>query len=186
MELQLSRIAEAEKDKDIIVVPNDNDSDDWPDPGPQNLEEAEAYTDKIVSIFKTFGDLIHADNKNALPKMIQNIKKLMAKHWASMEPADPEVVIRSIIDPCCLHLQQHLTREGPEAVDPVEDVPEPWTFFHHLPEKQCRKEEKEMIVAIFDHTLEALACLSMVAAHCSSLIKIVDGETFPTVLNVAI
>ena len=51
MELQLSRMAEAEKDKDVIVVPDDDDGNDWPDPGPQNLEEAEAYTDKIVSIF---------------------------------------------------------------------------------------------------------------------------------------
>ena len=69
-----------------------------------------------------------------------------------MEPAHPEVIIRSVINPGCLHLQQHLTREGQEAVDPVQDVPEPWTFIHHLPEKQHRKEEKEMIMEIFDHT----------------------------------
>ena len=155
MELQLSRMAEAEKNKDVVVVPND-----WPDLGPQNLEEAEAYTDKIVSIFDTFRDLIHADNKDALPKTIWNIKKLMAKHWASMEPADPEVIIRSIIDPGCLHLWQHLTREGPEAIEPVEDVPEPWTFICQLPKKQCRKEEMEMIMEIFDHTSDALAHLS--------------------------
>ena len=174
-------MAEAGKDKDFIVVPSDNDGDDWPDPGPQNPEEAEAYTDKIVSIFDTFGDLIHADNKNALPKM-----KLMAKHWASMEPADHEVVIRSIIDPGCLHLQQHLTREGPEAIDPVEDIPEPWTFICHLPKKQHRKEEKELIVEIFDHTLEALAHLLTVAAHFSLLTKIIDRETYHTVMNAAI
>ena len=179
-------MAEAEKDKDVIVVPNDDDGNDWPDPGPQNAEKSEAYADKIVSIFNTFRDLIHADNKDTLPKMIQNIKKLMAKHWASMEPADPEVIIRSIIDPGCLHLWQHLTREGPEAIDPVEDVPEPWTFIHQLPKKQQRKEEKEMIVEIFDHTLEALAHLSTVATHFSSLAKIMDRETFHTVLDVAI
>ena len=104
MELQLSRMAEAEKDEYIIVVPSDDDGNDWPDPGPQNLEEAVAYTDKIVGIFNTFGDLIHTDNKDTLPKMIQNLRKLMVKHWASMELADPEVVIRLIIDPGCLHL----------------------------------------------------------------------------------
>ena len=113
-----------------------------------------SYTDKIVSIFNTFGDLIHADNRDALPKMIQNIKKVMAKHWASMEPSDPEVIIRSIIDPGCLHLQQHLTREGPEAIEPVEDVPEPWTFICQLLKKQHRKEEMEMIMEIFDHMSE--------------------------------
>ena len=104
MELQLSRMAEAETDEDIIVVPDDDDSDDWPEPGPQNPEEAVTYTDKIVGIFNTFGDLIHTDNKDALPKMIWNLRKLMVKHWASMGPVDPEVVIRSIIDPGCLHL----------------------------------------------------------------------------------
>ena len=83
-----------------------------------------------------FGDLIHQDNKDTLPKMIQNLKKIMAKHWASMELADPEVIIKSIINPGCLHLWQHMMREGPEAVDPVEDIPEPWTFICHLPEKQ--------------------------------------------------
>ena len=68
----------------------------------------------------------------------------MAKHWVSMELADPEVVIRSIINPDCLHLQQHMMREGPEAVDPVKDIPEPWTFICHLPEKQWKIEEKEI------------------------------------------
>ena len=136
MELQLSRMVEAEKIPDIILVPDDDDGDDWPDPGPQNPEEAKAYTDKIVNAFDTFGDLIHQDNKDTLAKMIQNLKKIMAKHWASMESADPEVIIRSIIDPGCLHLWQHMMREGLEAVDPVEYIPEPWTIIHHLPEKQ--------------------------------------------------
>ena len=159
MELQLSRMAEAEKDEDIIVVPDDDDGDDWPDPGPQNPDEAAVYTDKIVGIFDTFRDLIHAENKDALPKTIRNLRKLMVKHWASMELADPEVVIRLITDPGCLHLQQHLTREGPEVVDPVQEVPEPWIFIRHLPEKQQKRKEKEMIVAIFNHTSEALAHL---------------------------
>ena len=59
----------------------------------------------------------------------------MAKHWNSMDPADPEVVIRSIIDPGCLHLHQHMTREGPEVVDPVAEIPKGWQFTRKLPEK---------------------------------------------------
>ena len=58
MELQIVRMAEAEKDPDVIIVPDDDDNDDWPDTGPQNIEEAKAYTDKIVNVFDTFGDLI--------------------------------------------------------------------------------------------------------------------------------
>ena len=102
--------------------------------------------DKIVNAFDTSGDLIHQDNKDTLPKMVCNLKKIMVKHWASMELADLEVIIRLISDPGCLHLQQHMTREGPEAVDLVQDIPEPWAFLHKLPEKQCRREETEMIV----------------------------------------
>ena len=156
--------AEAEKDPGVVIVPDDDD-DNWPDTGPQNIKEAKAYTDKIVNAFDTFGDLIHQDNKDALPKMIRNLKKIMEKHWVSMEPVDLEVVIRSISNPGCLHLWQHLTRQGPEAVDPVQDFPEPWTFIHKLLEKQHRREETEMIVSIFDHMSEALAHLSTAAVH---------------------
>ena len=63
----------------------------------------------------------------------------MAKHWASMEPADPEVVIQSIIGPGCLHLWQDVTHEGPEVVDPVMEVPDAWTFIQKLPKKVRRK-----------------------------------------------
>ena len=124
-------MVEAEKDPGVIIVPDNDDNDDnddWPDTEPQNIKEAKAYTDKIVNAFDTFWDLIHQDNKDALPTMIRNLKKIMAKHWASMELVDPEVIIRSISNPGCLHLQQHMTREGPEAVDPIQDVPEPWAF----------------------------------------------------------
>ena len=80
-ELQLSNMAEGGKDPNIIVIPNNDNSNDWPDTGPQNPEEAQAYTDKVIKVFDTFSDLIHQDNKDALPKMIRNFKKLIAKHW---------------------------------------------------------------------------------------------------------
>ena len=110
----------------------------------------------------------------------------MAKHWDLMGQADPEVAIRSIIDPGCLHLWQHVTREGPEAVDLVKDVPKAWKFIHELPEKQQRREKKEIIVSIFDHTPEALAHLSTTAVHFSSLAKIMDRDTLHLVMNAAI
>ena len=130
-ELQLSDMANEGADPNII-----NDSDDLPNAGPQNPAEAQAYTDKIINVFDTFSDLIHQDNKDALPKTIWNLKKLMAKHWGSMGQADPEVVIRSIIDPGCLHLWQHVTRECLEVVNLVKDVPGAWKFIQDLPEKQ--------------------------------------------------
>ena len=179
-------MANKEEDPNIIKVLNDDDSDDWPDTWPQNPAEAQAYTNKIIEVFDTFSDLIHQDNKDTLPKTIQNLKKLMAKHWDLMGQADLEVVIRSIIDPGCLHLWQHVTREGPEVVDLVKDVPEAWKFIHELPEKQQRREEKEIIMSIFDHTSEALAHLSTTAVHFSSLAKITHRDTLHLVMNAAI
>ena len=62
-------MTEEGKELEVIMVPdNENDGDDWPNAGPQNLAEAQAYTDKIIQIFKMFDDLIHDDNKDALPK----------------------------------------------------------------------------------------------------------------------
>ena len=118
MECHIVKTAEAEKDPGVVIVPDNDDDDDWPDTGPQNIKEAKAYTDKIVNVFDTFGDLIHQDNKDTLPKMICNLKKIMVKHWASMELADPEVIIRSISNPGCLHLWQHMTREGLRSSGP--------------------------------------------------------------------
>ena len=71
-------------------------------------------------------------------------------------------------------------------VDLVTEVPEAWKFICDLPERQQRKEEKEIIMSIFDHTSEALAHLSMTAVHFSSLAKITDRETLNLVMNVAI
>ena len=123
-ELQLPDMANEGEDLNVIKVIDNDDGNDWSNAGPQNPAEAQVYTNKIINVFDTFSDLIHQDNKDALPKTIWNLKKLMAKHWDSMGQADPEVVIRSIIDPGCFHLWQHVTREGLEVVDPVKDVPE--------------------------------------------------------------
>ena len=59
-------------------------------------------------------------------------------------------------------------------VDLVKEVPNAWDFICKLPKKVRRKEEKEIIIAIFDHTSEALAHLSTTVAHFSSLAKITD------------
>ena len=141
-------MVEGGQDPNVIIVPDDED-DDWPNPGPQNLEEVQEYTDKLVEIFDNFSKMIHQYQKDALPKTIQNLKKLMAKHWNSMDPVDPEVVTRSIIDPGCPHLYQHMMREGPEAIDPVAKIPKDWQFIRKLPKKVHQKEEWEIIISIF-------------------------------------
>ena len=41
-----------------------------------------------------------------------SLKKLMVKHWWQMAEADVEVVMKSIHDPSCVYLCQHLTTEG--------------------------------------------------------------------------
>ena len=67
MELQLSDMAEWGIDPKVITTPDDDNGDDWPYAGPQNPDEAQEYSDKVIEVFDTFADLIHQNNKDALP-----------------------------------------------------------------------------------------------------------------------
>ena len=44
------------------------DDDDWPDQGPVNEEEAQAFVKKIDNIFDTFSDRVRANDKDAFAK----------------------------------------------------------------------------------------------------------------------
>ena len=119
---------------EVIEVP-DEDPDDFPDSGPQNPAEAQMYRDKIDDIMETFSDLLADNHKDALRSTIMSLKKLMVKHWQQMAEADIEVVMKSIHDPSCIYLHQHLTTEGIDIMEPVTEIPEGWTFIRQLPEK---------------------------------------------------
>ena len=106
----------ASKQTEIIEVPDD---DDFPDSGPQNPVEAQSYRDKLDVIMNTFSDLLADDCKDALRSTIMSLKKLMVKHWWQMAEADVEVVLKSIHDPSCVYLHQHLTTEGIDMMEPV-------------------------------------------------------------------
>ena len=97
------------KQVEIIKVPDD---DNFPNSGPQNPVEAQSYRDKIDNIMNTFSDLLADDCKDALRLTVMSLKKLMVKHWQQMVEADVEVVMKSIHDPSCIYLCQHLTTEG--------------------------------------------------------------------------
>ena len=86
---------------EVVTIPDDieEEKNDWPESGPVNLQEAKKYMDHINDVFDTMAEMLHSDNKDALPKCIRTFKKLIAKDWYSMTDADPEVVIRSIYDP---------------------------------------------------------------------------------------
>ena len=79
-------------------------------------------------------DMLHNDDKDALPKGIRNFRKLVVKHWQSMGDADP-VVIRSISDPACVYLHQHVTKGRVDVVIPDEEPPSGQHFICKLPEK---------------------------------------------------
>ena len=102
-----------------------------------------------------------------------------------MAEADMEVVLKSIHDPSCVYLHQHLTTEGVDVTEPVTDVPEGWTFLRQLPEKVQKMEVQELIVTCFDHLLEAHAHMSSFVANMSSLAKITNPETFDMVMKAA-
>ena len=102
-----------------------------------------------------------------------------------MAEADVEVVMRSIHDPSCVYLRQHLTTEGIDMTEPATEVPEGWTFLRQLPKKVWKTEVWELIVTCFDHLSEAHAHMSSFVANMSSLAKIADPETFNMVMKAA-
>ena len=169
---------------EVIEVP-DEDPDDFPDSGPQNLVEAQMYRDKIDDIMETFSDLLADDCKDALRSTVVSLKKLIVKHWQQMAEADVEVVMKSIQNPSCVYLCQHLTTEGIDVTELAMEIPEGWTFIRQLPEKVHKTEVWELIVTCFDHLLEAHAYMSSFVANMSSLAKICDPETFDMVMKAA-
>ena len=102
-----------------------------------------------------------------------------------MAEADVDVVLKSVHDPSCVYLHQHLTTEGVDMAEPVTDVPEGWTFLRQLPEKVWKTEVWELIVLCFDHLSEVHAHMSLFMANISSLAKITDPETFNMVMKAA-
>ena len=104
-------MAEGGEEAEIITIPDDPD-DDWLAGGPQNLREAEAYAEKVNQIFEDLGELLHEDNKDALPSTICRLKKHMEHHWEQMKNVDMDTLVRAIKYLACLHLRQHLTLEA--------------------------------------------------------------------------
>ena len=102
-----------------------------------------------------------------------------------MAEADVDVVLKSIHDPSCVYLHQHLTTEGVDMAELVTDVPEGWTFLRQLPKKVWKMEVWELIMMCFDHLLEVHAHMSSFVANISSLAKIADPETFDMVMKAA-
>ena len=96
-----------------------------------------------------------------------------------------DVVLKSIHDPSCIYLHQHLTTKGVNVTEPVTDIPEGWTFLRQLPKKVWKMEVQELIMTCFDHLSEAHAHMSLFVANMSSLAKITDPETFDMVMKVA-
>ena len=169
---------------DVIKVPDD-DPDDFPNSGPQNPAEAQSYRDQIDDIMETFSDLLADDCKDALRSTVMSLKKLMVKHWQQMAEADVEVVMKSIHDPSCVYLHQHLTTDGIDVMEPAMEIPEGWTSIRQLPKKVQKTEVWELIVMCFNHLSEAHTHMSSFVANMSSLAKICNPKTFDMVMKAA-
>ena len=174
---------------EVITIPDnveEEEEDDWPESGPVNLQEAKKYMDCINDVFDTMAEMLHSDNKDALPKCIRTFKKLIVKDWHSMTDANPEVVIRSIYDPACIYLHQHITQDGIDIVIPDEELPSGKVFVTKLLEKRQKQEGLELIVGIFNSACEAHSHLATVAANLSSLAKVTDWETLKLIMKGAV
>ena len=141
---------------------------------------------RINDLFDTIAEMLHSDNKDALPKCIRAFKKLIAKDWHSMTNTNPEVVIRSIYDPACIYLCQHVTKGGIDIMVPAEEPPSGKDFVRKLLEKRWKQEELELIIGIFDSACEAHSHLAMVTANLSSLAKVTDWETLKLIMKSAV
>ena len=130
---------------DVIEVPNE-DPEDFLDLGPQNPAEAQSYWDKIDHIMDTFRKMLENNRKDVLYSTVLLLKKLMAKHWHVMAEADTETVMKSIHDPGCVFLRQHLTLEGVDILEPWAAIPIAWEFIRQLPEKKWKTEIRELIL----------------------------------------
>ena len=74
-----------------------------------------------------------------------------------MAEADVDVVLKSIHDPSCIYLHQHLTTEGVNVAEPATDIPEGWPFLRQLPKKVQKMEVRELIMTCFEPPLRS-AC----------------------------
>ena len=153
---------------------------------PQNPKEARSYCEKVDIVFKTFGELLTSDVKDALQKTVTSLKKVMVKHWGGMAEVDVNNIVKTIRDPSCLHLHQFLLTGSIAITEPASDVPEGWEFLRSLPEKTRKHEECQLITSMFDHISEAMAHASIAAASISALGKIMDPQMFDLVLRAAV
>ena len=96
-----------------------------------------------------------------------------------------DVALKSIHNPSCVYLHQHLTTEGVDMTELVTDIPEGWTFLRQLPKEVWKTEVWELIMMCFDHLSEAHAHMSSFAANMSSFAKIANPETFDMVMKAA-
>ena len=102
-----------------------------------------------------------------------------------MAEANMDVVLKSIHDPSCVYLCQHLTTEGVDVAELATDIPEGWTFLRQLPEKVWKMEVQKLIMMCFDHLSEAHTHMSSFMANISLLAKIADPKTFDMVMKAA-
>ena len=144
-----------------------------------------SYCEKVNAVFETFGKLLASDVKDALQMTVKSLKKVMVKHWGGMAEADMNNIVKTIRDPSCLHLHQFLSTGGIAITEPASDIPQGWEFLRSLPEKTRKHEERQLIISMFDHILEAMAHASVAAANISALGKITDPQTFDLVLQAA-
>ena len=93
------------------------------------------------------------------------------------------MVIGTIKDPNCVHLQQALQEEGLQNFDLEDEVPTGQEVLKCLPpNKRYTPAVKEHIITMFDHLLNTLSEQSWATANLSSLAKIADKETLDIIL----
>ena len=97
------------------------------------------------------------------------------------------VILDCFRDKRCLALKQSLQEEGVRDTDTDEEIPAGDVIASGLQgAEKLLQDSIRIIVSLFDHVSEAHAHLATVAAHLSSLGKILDKDNFQLILKAAV
>ena len=82
--------------RDAPIEVSNEEEDQLVGARPQNPKEVRSYHEKVDAVFKTFGELLAGDVKDALQKMVTSLKKVMVKHWGGMAEAIVNNMVKTI------------------------------------------------------------------------------------------
>ena len=135
------------------------------------------------AIFDKFDLLVCNGDEDTMPKMLQKVKKHVARTWDQMKTTNMKMVAASVAEPTCGVLQDTLI-EKVLSVDPEEDLPTGQEILKDHPPQPLAVEHHS--VSLFENLMVAMGYLSSAYVNLTALAKSCNGETFRTILKASV